>query len=230
MKDWVPILTHYPGKIVSFNAAKQTATVKVMREQFNNNLHSMYTEYDFPILQDVPVQFPQGGGYYLTFPVATGDNCMLDFCDKGINHWKYEGAEKIGKFSSGLPKADYFRAYNINDAVAMVGYNPIPQAIPNFQAASTELRNAARTQRVTMLPDGKMEIVTPTELDITAPETIINGNTTMNGNLHVVGKISCTDTITSDVDVIATTVSLVNHLTTGVMPGPVSSLSNKPQA
>lgn len=230
MKDWVPILTHYPGKIVSFNPIKQTATVKIMREQFNNKLYSMYTEYDFPVLQDVVVQFPQGGDYFLTFPVNVGDNCLLDFCDKGIDHWKYEGAEKIGKFSSGVPKPDYFRAYNINDAVAMVGYNPIPQAIPNFHATGTELRNIERTQRFTMLPDGKMEIVTPLELDITAPDTIINGDTTMNGNLHVVGKISCTDTITSDIDVIATTVSLVNHLTTGVTPGPLSGLSNKPKA
>lgn len=227
MTDWVPILTHYPGKIISFNAATQTATVQVMREQYNNKLHSLYTEYAFPILQNVPVQFPQGGGYFLTFPISGGENCLLDFCDKGIDHWKNEGSEKIGTFSSGIPKADYFRAYNINDAVAMVGYNPIPQAIPEFNATSTELRNVARTQRFTMLPDGKMEIVTPTELDITAPETVINGNTTMNGNLHVVGRITSTGTIKSDVDVLAKTISLVNHLTTGVVPG--SGVSNKPQ-
>jgi phage baseplate assembly protein gpV len=228
MSDWVPILTHYPGKIVEFDPIKQVAKVQVMREQYNNNLYSLYTEYAFPILQDVPVQFPQGGGYFLTFPVAVGDNCMLDFCDKGITHWKYEGAAKIGTFGSGMPKPDYFRAYNINDAVAMVGYNPIPQAIPEFNATSTELRDASRGQRVTMLPTGKMEIVTQSELDITAPETIINGNTTMNGNLHVTGTITCDDVISSQVDVLAKTVSLLTHLTTGVMPGP--GLSNIPQA
>lgn len=230
MEDWKPILTHYPGKILEFDPVRQVAKVRVMREQYNNQLHSLYTEYEFPILQDVPVQFPQGGGYFLTFPISPGDNCLLDFCDKGISHWKYHGKEKIGVFKSGLPKADYFRAYNINDAVAMVGYNPIPQAIPNFNATSTELRNVGRTQRVTMLPTGNMEIVTPSELDITAPETIINGNTTMNGNLHVTGKITCDDTIYSNVDVLAKTISLTNHLTTGVTPGPVSSLSNKPKA
>ncbi|WJM94080.1 Gp138 family membrane-puncturing spike protein [Pseudomonas brenneri] len=227
MEVWKPILTHYPGRIVEFDPVRQVAKVRVMREQYNNQLHSLYTEYAFPILQDVPVQFPQGGGYFLTFPVSPGDNCLLDFCDKGISHWKYHGTGKIGVFQSGVPKADYFRAYNINDAVAMVGYNPIPQAIPEFNATSTELRNVARTQRFTMLPEGKMEIITPTELDITAPETVINGNTTINGNLKVVGKITCTDTIHSDVDVTATTVSLVNHLTTGVVPG--SGVSNKPQ-
>lgn len=227
MTDWVPILTHYPGKILTFDPVAQTATVQVMREQFNNQLHSMYTTYEFPILQNVPVQFPQGGGYFLTFPISGGENCLLDFCDKGISHWKNEGTDKIGTFSSGLPKADYFRAYNINDAVAMVGYNPIPQAIPNFNATSTELRNVDRTQRVTMLPSGNMEIVTPAELDITAPETVINGNTTMNGNLHVVGKITSTGTIKSDVDVFAATVSLKTHLTTNVLVG--TALSGPPK-
>lgn len=229
MSDWVPILTHYPGKILAFDPVRQVAKVQVMREQYNNTLHSMYTEYDFPILQDVPVQFPQGGGYSLTFPVAAGDNCLLDFCDKGIAHWLYEGKDKIGKFSSGVPKADYFRSYNINDAVAMVGFNPIPQAIPNFNASAPELRNAARSQRITLLPSGKMEVITPSELHITAPETVMDGNMTINGNLHVTGKISSDDTITSAVDVFATTVSLLSHLTTGVTPGPLSSTSGPPQ-
>ena len=228
MTDWVPILTHYPGKIISFDKDSQTATVQIMREQFNNQLHSLYTEYAFPILQNVPVQFPQGGDYFLTFPINGGENCLLDFCDKGIDHWRHDGAAKIGTFASGLPKADYFRAYNINDAVAMVGYNPIPEAIPNFNATSTELRNRDRTQRVTLLPTGKMEIVTPTELDITAPETVINGNTTMNGNLHVIGTITCDNTIHSNVDVTAKTISLVSHITTNVLSG--LALSGPPKA
>lgn len=228
MTDWVPILTHYPGKIINFDKDSQTATVQIMREQFNNQLHSLYTEYAFPILQNVPVQFPQGGDYFLTFPINGGENCLLDFCDKGIDHWKNDGAAKIGTFTSGLPKADYFRAYNINDAVAMVGYNPMPEAIPNFNATSTELRNRDRTQRVTLLPTGKMEIVTPTELDITAPETVINGNTTMNGNLHVIGTITCDNTIHSNVDVTAKTISLVSHITTNVLSGP--ALSGPPKA
>lgn len=188
MSEWVPILTHYPGKIISFDGDKQTATVKVMREQYSNNLYSLYTEYDFPILQDVPVQFPQGGDYYLTFPVNAGDNCMLDFCDKGYSHWLYYGAEKIGTYSSGVPRAEYFRSYNVNDATAMVGYNPIPQAIPNFNKSSPELRNKDRTQRVTLSASGVLEIVSPTSVAITAPATSITGNLSVSteiGRAHV---------------------------------------------
>lgn len=223
MSDWVPILTHYPGKIIEFDPIKQVAKVQIMREQYSNTLYTLYEKYDFPVLQNVPVQFPQGGGYCLTFPVKKGDNCLLDFCDKGISHWLNEGTEVIGKFSSGVPKADYFRSYNINDAVAIVGFNPIPQAIPNFNANAPELRNAARSQRITLLPSGKMEVVTPSELHITAPESILDGNMTINGNLHVTGLI------TSDTDVQAQTVSLLTHITTGVTPGSPTQLSGPPK-
>jgi len=223
MKEWVPILTHYPGKILEFDPVKQVAKIQIQREQYNNTLHSLYEEYEFPILQDVPVQFPQGGGYCLTFPVTAGDNCLIDFCDKGISHWLYEGKDKIGTYSTGLPKSEYFRSYNINDAVAMVGYNPIPKAIPSFNSSAPELRNAARSQRITLLPSGKMEVVTPSELDITAPETVMNGNMTINGNLHVTGLI------TSDTDVRAVTVSLLTHIHTSVTPGPVGSVSGAPK-
>lgn len=223
MKEWVPILTHYPGKIVSFDPVKQVAKVQVMREQFTNTLYSLYEEYEFPVLQNVPVQFPQGGGYCLTFPVAAGDNCILHFCDKGISHWLQEGKGKIGKFSSGVPKADYFRSYSINDAVAIVGFNPIPNAITNFNATAPELRNSDASQRVTLNTGGVMEVVTPTELHITAPQTVMDGNMKINGNLHVTGLI------TSDTDVKAKTVSLINHIQTGVTPGPLSSVSGPPQ-
>lgn len=176
MAEWVPILTHYPGKIIEFNPATQLAKVKVMREQYTNTLYTLYEEYEFPILQDVPVQFPQGGDYYLTFPVTAGDNCLLDFCDKGISHWLYDGAEKIGTYSSGVPKAEYFRTYNINDAVAMVGYNPVPQAIPSFNATSPELRNKDRSQRITLLASGKVEVISPNSMSLEAPVINAIGN------------------------------------------------------
>lgn len=220
MTEWKPIFTSYPGKILSFDPVKQVATVEIAREQYDNNLYELFKQYDFPILQDIPVQFPSGGGFVLTFPVAAGDNCLLMFCDKGISHWLYEGKNKIGKFSSGVPKNEYFRAYNLNDAVALVGFNPIPSAITSFNSTSPELRNKTRTQRITLVADGKIEVVATGDLHITAPTTTIDSNTTINGTLHVTGKI------TSDDDVLAGTISLKSHRTSGVVPG--SGISSVP--
>ena len=176
MSEWVPILTHYPGKIISFNGINQLATVQVMREQYTSNLYSLYTEYEFPILQDVPVQFPSGGGYVLTFPVSPGDYCLLEFSDKGISHWLYDGADKIGTYSSGVPKAEYFRSYNINDAVAIVGFNPVTKAISNFNISSPELRNSDGSQRVTLNSSGQIEVVTPNRILLDAPDISAVGN------------------------------------------------------
>ena len=213
MAEWKPIFTSYPGKIISFDPVKQLAQVEIAREQYHNSLNALYEPYDFPILQDVPVQFPSGGGFVLTFPATAGDNCLLIFCDKGYSHWLYEGKNKIGKFSSGLPKGDFFRSYNLNDAVALVGFNPIPDAVTSFNSTSPELRNRDRTQRITLVADGKIEVIATGNLHITAPTTTIDSNTTINGTLHVTGKI------TSDDDVVAGNISLKTHKTSGVTPG-----------
>lgn len=213
MAEWKPIFTSYPGKIISFDPVKQVAKVEIAREQYHNSLDTLYEQYDFPILEDVPVQFPSGGGFVLTFPVNAGDNCMLHFCDKGYSHWLYEGKNKIGKFPSGIPRNEYFRSYNINDAVALVGYNPIPEAVSSFNPTSPELRNSDRTQRVTLVNNGNIEVVAVSNLHLTAPTTTIDSNVTINGTLHVTGKI------TSDDDVVAGLISLKSHRTSGVVPG-----------
>lgn len=40
-----------------------------------------------PIIPDVPVVFPRGGGCTLTFPVKQGDECLLVFSDRCIDFW-----------------------------------------------------------------------------------------------------------------------------------------------
>jgi hypothetical protein len=35
-----------------------------------------------PILINVPVQFPRGGCFLLTFPVTKGDECLIMFAER----------------------------------------------------------------------------------------------------------------------------------------------------
>lgn len=46
---------------------------------------------DLPILPDVPVVFPGGGGFALTFPVAAGDECLVVFASRCIDAWWQSG-------------------------------------------------------------------------------------------------------------------------------------------
>ena len=216
------VRTVYPGTIVSFDASTQLATVDLAREQFYNGFETFYESNEYPTLKDVPVHFPQCGGYSLTFPIKVGDSCLLLFCDKGYNHWLYRGETKIGKFKEGVPRAEYFRAFNINDALCIVGFNPVPKAITNFSATDVELRDDSRGQRITLKPDGVIEVLSQTELDLTTPTVKVVASsavevtaptTTINGDLIVNGKITSTG------DTVAGGISLMTHVHGGVQGG-----------
>ncbi|MDD0875597.1 Gp138 family membrane-puncturing spike protein, partial [Xylella fastidiosa] len=72
-----------PGQIVRFNPVTQTATVQPLIQQKMNDASLQ----PLPVLQDVPVSFPRGGGFVMTFPVAPGDECELIFQDRCIDAW-----------------------------------------------------------------------------------------------------------------------------------------------
>ncbi|MFW8450019.1 Gp138 family membrane-puncturing spike protein, partial [Klebsiella pneumoniae] len=46
---------------------------------------------NLPLLVDVPVVFPRGGGCTLTFPVKPGDECLVIFADRCIDFWWQSG-------------------------------------------------------------------------------------------------------------------------------------------
>ncbi len=215
--------TTYPGTIMAFDPVTQFAKVQIAREQFYNGFETYYEEVESPILVDVPVHFPQCGGYSLTFPIKVGDSCLVIFCEKGISHWTYEGKTKIGKFEGRVPKAEYFRKHNVNDSMCIVGFNPKPKAITNFSATDVELRDDSRGQRITLKPTGVIEVLSQTELDLTTPTVKVVASsavevtaptTTINGDLIVNGKITSTG------DTVAGGISLMTHVHSGVQGGP----------
>src|SRR5260363_73502 len=46
---------------------------------------------ELPLLGDVPVFFPRGGGCTLTFPVQKGDECVVVFASRCIDGWWQSG-------------------------------------------------------------------------------------------------------------------------------------------
>ena len=65
-----------------------------------------------PVLQDVPIVWPSGGGVTLTLPVAAGDECLLVIADRCIDAWWQSGGVQLPMDS---------RAHDLSDAFAIVG-------------------------------------------------------------------------------------------------------------
>lgn len=102
-----------PGIIRSFNAATQTAVVQpaIKRIWVDDG------PLDLPQCLDVPVQFPRGGGFVLTFPVAPGDECLLVFSERAIDNWFTNGDTQ---------EPSEYRLHDLSDAFAVLGFSSAP--------------------------------------------------------------------------------------------------------
>lgn len=121
-----------PGIIHSFNPETVTAVVQpALRSVQQNNDGSTNTS-DYPLLVDVPVIFPRGGGCTLTFPVKEGDECLLIFADRCIDFWWQSG---------GVQETVDPRQHDLSDAFAIVGPQSQAQKISGISTSSVELRS-----------------------------------------------------------------------------------------
>jgi hypothetical protein len=175
-----------PGVIVKFDPEAQTATVQPLI----NQVMADGTTQPLPVLQDVPVSFPRGGGFVLTFPVSEGDECQLVFNDRCIDGW----------WVSGNPSAPLdYRIHDLSDATAQVGIASQPNVVPGFDMGAVALRKL----------DGSAY------MKIDAAGVVRIGGT----KLVVDCPIEYSGGITGEGDVVADGVSLEHHLTTGVQAG-----------
>lgn len=101
-----------PGRIESYDAATQRATVQpLVMESHTDDLGERVAEL-LPVVTDVPIMFPGSGAYRITWPVAAGDTVLLVFSSSSLDRWLARGGEVD-------PEDD--RHHNISDAVAIPG-------------------------------------------------------------------------------------------------------------
>lgn len=208
--------TCLPGIIASFNSATQTASVQPA-------IKRIFTErgpVNLPLCVDVPVAFPGGGDFFLTFPVKPGDECILLFSERAIDNWHVSGGTQA--------PAEY-RLHDLSDGLAIVGLNSQPKKIAAFNPTDTELRSRDGATHITMKPDGTIKNVNAggsTELTpagqfiIKAPGGIVlDGNTTLKGNMTSTAGNGGTGACTFAGDVSAQGTSVHTHVHSGVQPG-----------
>lgn len=119
-----------PGRILSFDAATQTARVQpLLKESYLDEAEERQVE-GLPAIEDVPVQFMGGGDYVLTVPVVVGDPCWLVFSDRALDVWQSSGAE--------VDPVDE-RRHHLSDAVAILGVRSSAKAIASFDTSGVRM-------------------------------------------------------------------------------------------
>lgn len=120
------------GVITSFDDETQTATITLALKQLitiNPDGTQVFNQY--PLLEKVPVMTLQGGGSFLSMPIAAGDNCIVLFNDRELDSWYVNGPNN--------PPVTP-RAHDLSDGLAIVGLNPLTKLIVDFLANGVRLQ------------------------------------------------------------------------------------------
>ena len=211
-REIADVRTAIPGRIVSFDAATQLATVRPLirrRVTVGANVENV----DMPEIQRVPVVMPhsQTAGFSVTMPVREGDDVMLTFSDRSIDTWVQDGDDQD------IPEPVASRHHDISDAIAVIGCTPENRAISGYFGGGIQIRNGDGSRHVEVTDSTvviQAESVTITvandNVEIESPVTRISGDVIVGGDVIVNG------------DTIASGVSLVNHIHTGDSGGSTS--------
>ena len=213
------------GTIQSFNATLQEVTVEIAFTQVTSvSPTGVKTFAQYPLLVNVPVMFPQGGAFVLTFPIAAGDECLVIFNDRQIDNWLATGA--------GQPPS-IGRVHDLSDGIAFVGLRNNTRALAAVSTSTTQLRSVDGGTYVEVAA-GVVNVIAPTAINATAPTVSVTASTQINlttplvvvtGALEVQNSGSVatpctiTGTLTTTGDVVANGISLDSHVHGGVTTG-----------
>lgn len=122
------VYTALPGVVVSYDASTQAADVKLCVNR------PLFTEEDatvhepLPVIPNVPVLFPRGGGYTVTWPLVAGDACQILFQVWSFAQWR----------ESDVAPSDPgdLRMHSLGNAVCIPGLASNKHPIDNTQAGA----------------------------------------------------------------------------------------------
>lgn len=116
--------TVLPAIVVSYAQATQTISAQVVVQSRYRQVDGVLVAYTPPVISNIPVAFPSGDSWSITWPLAAGDPVLLVFAERSIDEWKATAN------AENTPR--HLRRFNLTDAIAIPGArapaDPIPAA------------------------------------------------------------------------------------------------------
>lgn len=198
------IWTALPAIIQSFDASALTCTAQPAIQAQVSAPDGSTSWVMLPLLVDVPVCFPRGGGCTLTFPLAAGDEALIVFSSRCIDSWWASG---------GIQVQAELRMHDMSDGFAIPG--PFSQAtkISGWSGNSVQLRSNDGSTYVDLNPGTKaVKIVAPGGFEVDAPTIMLNGNLAQgNGATKYPATLQGPITVINDVTAAGKSVSTHTH-------------------
>lgn len=168
-----------PGIIESFDPIACTCTVQpALKGQAADELGNMKSA-PLPLLVDVPVVFPRGGGCTITFPVKAGDECLVVFSDRCIDFWWQSG---------GVQETVDPRQHDLSDAFAIAGPQSQANVISNISSTTLQMRTDDGATYIELDPNSHaINLVAPGGVNVTTPLAKFSQAVTISGLLTWAG-------------------------------------------
>lgn len=215
------VWTAMPGVVQSVDLDAMTCEVQPAIQGTIVDENGDTKNVDYPLLTDVPIVFPSAGGFIITFPIKSGDEVLVVFASRCIDAWWQSGGVKN--------QAMEIRMHDLSDGFAIPGPRSQPKTVDSISSTGLQIRNDAGTSYVEIAADGKIKLVSPGEIDITAPAISVTGAVVVSGSLTAGslitgGGLNATGAIVA-ASVTAAVVSsagkvLSTHIHPGVTTGP----------
>jgi len=194
------IWTALPGIVQSFDPAKMTVVVQPTIQALWRDPLGVQTWQTMPLCLDVPVIFPSGGGCTITFPITSGDECLLIFASRCIDAWWQSG---------GVGVQAELRMHDLSDGFCLPGPRSQPRVLSGVSTSAVQIRSDDGSAFIEIEAGGSHAISVQT----VGAVTVDAAQATINCNLTVNGTITATNLITP------TVASYNTHRHSGVIPG-----------
>lgn len=137
------------GTINSFDSATQSANILINYKRIIKGDTEQIVDY--PLLISCPVVILNGGGGHITFPITSGDTCLVLFCDRDIDNWIEYGKKDSPPNSS--------RVHDLSDGVALVGVYSKQNKIASYDG--TNIKISLGNGFITIDPSGDIVVQGP---------------------------------------------------------------------
>lgn len=180
------------GRVVSYDATKQTASVQLTVKSFVKGEDGKRRAVSVPVLHDVPVQFPGSGGQTMTFPVQPGDEVMVNFMSRASDAHQQSGGDQNPTDAS---------VNGLSHPRAILGFKSDPKKLANVSTTATELRSDDGNTKISLSGAGGVGVATDKAVAITAAEGVTigsgGGETAITGTVRITGELIVNDIVFS---------------------------------
>lgn len=125
------VQTSLPAKVTAFYPERQMIDVQPLLLR-SRAVDGVLTTFPQPIINNVPIEYPAGGGWSMTWPLTVDDLVMLSFCQRSIDLW-------LDATSGELVDPVDSRMHDLSDAVAR-SLSARPKTDPIADISRTDLR------------------------------------------------------------------------------------------